>query len=105
MRTPEQDQDERETAGFAARTVIDDTIGKLMFIRHRILMDAPLSLQGHLHDAEAAVEAAIDDTMELPEQPPDWRARRPSASECLGEACSCGQPDWVWDPSQRLSGS
>lgn len=95
----EQDQAERETAGFAARTTIDDTIGKLMFIRERLFMDVPPELPGHLDDAETAVEEALHLVEGLPEAPSSRQAGglRASASSCLGEGCSCGMPDWTWE--------
>lgn len=100
--TPEQDQAERETAGFAARTTIDDTIGKLMFIRERLFMDIPLGLHGHILDAEAAVEEALALAETLPEAPQSrdtvWALGRVSASACLSEGCSCGMPSWDWSP-------
>lgn len=95
MATPEQNQDERETAGFAVRTTIDDTIGKLMFIRERLLMEIPDGLHGVLHDVEATVERAVGLVDGLPDEP-DWLPN--SGSRCLHEGCSCGMPSWDWAP-------
>lgn len=92
-----------EVPGFHARTIIDDTIGKLYALRARLKTDLPAELPALLDDVEARVEALIDlaydqdvdpvtedTTLESPEHLRGWsRHLSPTASQCLSY-CSCG---------------
>lgn len=96
-----------EVPGFHARTVIDDTIGKLFALRQQLRVPLPEELAGLLDDIEELVERAvdvaydedapeIDNGDELPVTPAYlWRDQRcrlsPSASNVV-TFCSCGSP-------------
>jgi len=94
-----------EVPGFHARTVIDDTIGKLWALRQRLQTTIPDGLAALLDDIEASVERAVDlgldpDADEIEDGRAAFPAPElmnytdhlsPSASEVIG-FCSCGRP-------------
>lgn len=84
-----------EVDGFQVRTTIDDMIGRLMFIRERLLIEVPDGLEAVLHDSEAHIERAVGLAEDLPDNE-DWDA--PSGSPCHWRGCSCGMPSWGFDP-------
>lgn len=89
-----------EVPGFHARTVIDDTIGKLYTLRNSITVPVPDGLDGLIDDVEAVVEKAMEvgfdheatETQSVP-SPESVRSYSrflsETGSQCLGE-CSCG---------------
>jgi hypothetical protein len=93
-----------EVPGFHARTVIDDTIGKLWRLRQQLRIEIPDGLAAVLDDIEELVERAVDIGLD-PDAPemndgeafpaPDLMNHtshlRPSASNVI-YFCSCGQP-------------
>lgn len=112
--TPEWDEVQREyeqlsgaeVPGFHARTVIDDTIGKLYAARCRLVTEIPAAVPVLLDDLEALAEKLVDElydpnaepvehavatTAELPEPVRRYGGGCLSASgsETLGW-CSCG---------------
>jgi hypothetical protein len=97
-----------EVPGFHARTVIDDTIGKLYALRLHLSTEAPTEeVQGLLDDLEAAAEKLIDAAYDEdakaiygndPQHPTPRHLRR-WGGPCLGASgsdalywCSCGAP-------------
>jgi hypothetical protein len=67
--TPEQDAVDRESAGFAVRTTIDDVIGKLHYVRGQIFMDVPDGVASGMDDVDELVERIIGLVEDLPGRP------------------------------------
>lgn len=93
-----------EVPGFAARTVLDDTIGKLFAVRQQLRTPLPDDLDGLLDDLEALAEQIVDlaldeDAPEInngeafpaPELMNHTDHLKPSAAGTI-YWCSCGQP-------------
>lgn len=93
-----------EVPGFAARTVIDDTIGKLYALRARLVIDVPAEVPGLLDDMEALAERLIELAYDPDAEPIEKASKvpnrdhlrrwggpclNPSGSKALGW-CSCG---------------
>lgn len=81
-----------EVPGFHARTVIDDTIGKLYTIRQRMVVPLPPSAPALLDDVEEQVEELLEllydaeEVVDLANVPPELLASRSVALS----PCSCG---------------
>lgn len=96
-----------EVPGFHARTVIDDTIGKLYALRTRLVTDLPTELPALLDDIEERVEALVELAYDSDAAPVEDGVYRPNLPEpikryCGGRLsetgssvlgwCSCGNP-------------
>jgi hypothetical protein len=93
-------QADRELGGFDARTLIDDILGKLHWMRDHVFMEVPAELMGLLHDVEEATEKAVDVCCDLPDPPEQIDLDVATASESHCEGCSCGMPAWAWMPKR-----
>lgn len=94
---------ERETPAFTARTLLDDMVGKLDYVRNQIWMELPEGFEGLLHDAEEAVEKLLIpvEGLELPANVKRLWVNLGSDSKVWdGEGCSCGAPHLEWKPTK-----